>query len=121
MERLSAILHHMTASSPPLRHAAHVLEPASCAAVHERRRSVAELFDLTGRVAIVTGGASGIGQQMSEALAEAGANVVVCARNADRCREYAAELSRHAGVRCVGLGVRRHRSCAATARSLLLG
>ena len=106
MERLATVLQHL---APPmaLHHGAtHFPALASCSAAVERRRSVAELFDLKGRVAIVTGGASGIGQQMSEALAEAGANVVMCARNAERCREYAIELSRHAGVRCIGLGVR---------------
>jgi NAD(P)-dependent dehydrogenase (short-subunit alcohol dehydrogenase family) len=39
-----------------------------------------ELFDLTGRVAIVTGGSRGLGQEMAEGLAEAGAALVLCAR-----------------------------------------
>jgi NAD(P)-dependent dehydrogenase (short-subunit alcohol dehydrogenase family) len=64
---------------------------------------VQELFDLTGKVAIVTGGATGLGKQMAEALAECGADVVVCARNAERCEEAASELSA-LGVRAVGLG-----------------
>lgn len=38
------------------------------------------LFDLTGRVAIVTGGSRGLGQEMAEGLAEAGAVLVLCAR-----------------------------------------
>ncbi|HEV7922549.1 MAG TPA: glucose 1-dehydrogenase [Thermoanaerobaculia bacterium] len=38
------------------------------------------LFDLTGRVAIVTGGSRGLGQEMAEALAEAGASLMLCAR-----------------------------------------
>lgn len=38
------------------------------------------LFDLTGRVAIVTGGSRGLGQEMAEGLAEAGAALVLCAR-----------------------------------------
>ena len=44
----------------------------------------AELFDLSGRTAIVTGGGSGIGRQMATGLAEAGANVVLCARKPER-------------------------------------
>ena len=36
-----------------------------------------DLFDLTGRTAIVTGGTRGIGQQMAIALAEAGADIVL--------------------------------------------
>src|SRR5260370_22886879 len=63
-----------------------------------------ELFDLSGRVAIVTGGGSGLGRQMATALAEMGADVVLCARNAERCAQTAAELSalgvRALGVRC---------------------
>ena len=39
-----------------------------------------ELFDLTGRVAIVTGGSRGLGEEMAEGLAEAGAKVMICAR-----------------------------------------
>jgi NAD(P)-dependent dehydrogenase (short-subunit alcohol dehydrogenase family) len=65
--------------------------------------SVPDLFDLTGKVAIVTGGGSGIGRQMAEGLAEAGANLVLCARKAERCEQAAAELER-LGVRALGLG-----------------
>lgn len=43
-------------------------------------RSISELFDLTGRVAIVTGGSRGLGQEMAEGLAEAGARLMLCAR-----------------------------------------
>ena len=38
------------------------------------------LFDLSGRVAIVTGGSMGLGLQMAEALAEMGADLAICAR-----------------------------------------
>jgi gluconate 5-dehydrogenase len=65
--------------------------------------TVRELFDLSGRVAIVTGGGSGIGRQMAEGLAEAGADLVLCARKADRCEHAARELE-HRGVRALGLG-----------------
>jgi NAD(P)-dependent dehydrogenase (short-subunit alcohol dehydrogenase family) len=65
--------------------------------------SVRELFDLTGKVAIVTGGGSGIGRQMAQGLAEAGAYLVLCARKAERCEQAAAELQR-LGVRALGLG-----------------
>ena len=39
-----------------------------------------QLFDLTGRVAIVTGGSRGLGLEMAEGLAEAGAALMICAR-----------------------------------------
>jgi NAD(P)-dependent dehydrogenase (short-subunit alcohol dehydrogenase family) len=65
--------------------------------------SVRELFDLSGKLAIVTGGGSGIGRQMAEGLAEAGASLVLCARNAERCEQAAGELEQ-LGVRAVGLG-----------------
>jgi NAD(P)-dependent dehydrogenase (short-subunit alcohol dehydrogenase family) len=62
-----------------------------------------KLFDLSGKTAIVTGGGKGIGRQMAQGLAEAGANVVLCARNAERCDQAAAELEQ-LGVRALGLG-----------------
>ena len=70
---------------------------------------VQELFDLTGKVAIVTGGGSGLGRQMAEALAECGADLVLCARNVERCEETAAAV-RALGVRALGLRLRRARA-----------
>ena len=68
-----------------------------------RRMALADLFDLSGRNAIVTGGGSGLGRSFAEGLAEAGANLVLCARDADRCRRTAAELSRAFGITAIGL------------------
>jgi NAD(P)-dependent dehydrogenase (short-subunit alcohol dehydrogenase family) len=62
-----------------------------------------KLFDLSGKTAIVTGGGKGVGRQLAQGLAEAGANVVLCARKAERCEEAAAELER-LGVGALGLG-----------------
>lgn len=61
-----------------------------------------ELFDLSDKTSIVTGGGSGIGRQMAFALAELGSNVVVCARKLERCEKTAAELS-ELGVRALAL------------------
>lgn len=43
-------------------------------------KHIKDLFDLTGKTAIVTGGSRGIGVEMAEGLAEAGANLMLCAR-----------------------------------------
>jgi NAD(P)-dependent dehydrogenase (short-subunit alcohol dehydrogenase family) len=62
-----------------------------------------KLFDLSGRVAIITGGSIGLGRQMAEGLAEMGANVVLCARKKERCEQAAEEL-RQLGVKTLALG-----------------
>ena len=51
-----------------------------------------ELFKLNQQVAIVTGGATGLGMQLATALAEAGAHVVIASRNLERCEQAAAAL-----------------------------
>jgi NAD(P)-dependent dehydrogenase (short-subunit alcohol dehydrogenase family) len=53
---------------------------------------VRAMFDLTGKVAVVTGGSGLYGKPISEALAEAGAHVVIASRNLDSCRAWADEL-----------------------------
>ena len=68
-------------------------------------RDIKTLFDLTGRVAIVTGAAGWLGAAMSRALAEAGATLAVTSREADRAAEFAATLPRPAGQTHVGLGL----------------
>lgn len=62
-----------------------------------------KLFDLTGRVAIITGGSVGLGRQMAEGLAEMGANLVLCARKKERCEQAAKELQ-NLGVETLALG-----------------
>jgi NAD(P)-dependent dehydrogenase (short-subunit alcohol dehydrogenase family) len=57
------------------------------------RRSSADLFDLTGRIALVTGGTRGLGRAMVLAFAQAGADVIVSSRKQDACDRVAEELS----------------------------
>ncbi|MGB2605418.1 MAG: SDR family oxidoreductase [Terriglobales bacterium] len=64
--------------------------------------NVKQLFDLTGRVAIITGGSIGLGRQMAEGLAEMGANIVLCARKQERCLQAAEELQQ-LGVKAIAL------------------
>jgi gluconate 5-dehydrogenase len=56
-------------------------------------RNVKELFDLSGKTAIVTGGSRGIGKEMAEGLAEAGANLVFCARRQEWLDETVDEFT----------------------------
>lgn len=55
---------------------------------------VMDLFDLTGKTAIVTGGGRGLGEQIAEGFAEAGANVVVCSRKEENCKEVSEKLEK---------------------------
>jgi len=64
-------------------------------------KTIKELFDLTGKTAIVTGGSRGIGKEMAEGLAEAGANLMLCARRAEWLDETINEF-RSKGFRTSG-------------------
>lgn len=55
-------------------------------------RSIAQLFDLTGQLALVTGGSRGLGLQMAHALGEAGAKIMLSSRKAADLEQAAAQL-----------------------------
>jgi NAD(P)-dependent dehydrogenase (short-subunit alcohol dehydrogenase family) len=63
----------------------------------------AELHDLTGRVAVVTGGSRGIGRAIVQALAEAGADVVISSRKLDACEAAAEEVRSSTGREAVAI------------------
>ena len=55
-------------------------------------KNVKDLFSLSGKIAIVTGGRGLYGASISEGLAEMGATVIIASRNGEKCEEYAKEL-----------------------------
>jgi NAD(P)-dependent dehydrogenase (short-subunit alcohol dehydrogenase family) len=61
----------------------------------ERNQSVNEVFDLSGRVAIITGGGTGIGRSTALILAEHGADVVLAGRRSEPLESTAAEVRDH--------------------------
>jgi NAD(P)-dependent dehydrogenase (short-subunit alcohol dehydrogenase family) len=58
-------------------------------------------FDLTGRVALVTGASSGLGVTFASALADAGADLVLAARRTDRLHDVAGEIAERTGRRAL--------------------
>ena len=64
---------------------------------------IQEMFDLSGRVAIVTGGGTHLGRAMATALGEFGASVVIASRRKELCEQVAAEM-RKVGIDCTGRG-----------------
>jgi len=61
-----------------------------------------KLFDLTGQVAIITGGSKGLGRAMAAGLASAGADVMLVSRHGDEVAAAASDIARDFGRRAVG-------------------
>lgn len=66
-------------------------------------KSIKELYDLTGKTAFITGGTRGLGLQMAEGLAEAGANIVVASANPDKAPDECHALLNSLGDRGMSL------------------
>jgi hypothetical protein len=60
-------------------------------------------FDLSGKVAVVTGGSRGLGRSMVQAFAEAGADVVIASRKLDNCEQAATEVAESTGRTAVAI------------------
>jgi NAD(P)-dependent dehydrogenase (short-subunit alcohol dehydrogenase family) len=66
-------------------------------------RGIRQMFDLSGSVALVTGGGRGLGEQMARGLAQAGAAVAVASRKREACEEVASVLAGEYGARTLAL------------------
>lgn len=65
------------------------------------KNTASELFDMSGKVAVVTGGSRGMGKEMILAFAQAGADVVIASRKIEACEELAAEVESTTGQRAL--------------------
>jgi NAD(P)-dependent dehydrogenase (short-subunit alcohol dehydrogenase family) len=64
-------------------------------------KTIEEMFDLRGKVALVTGGSRGIGRSVSEGLAAAGSDVVIDSRKLENCEAAARKITATTGQRAV--------------------
>ncbi|WP_439381318.1 SDR family oxidoreductase [Amycolatopsis lexingtonensis] len=71
----------------------------------------ADLFDLRGKNALVTGGTKGIGMMIARGLLQAGARVIISSRNADTCEEARHLLSEFGDVRAFPADLSKHDEC----------
>lgn len=70
-----------------------------------------DLFDLTGRTAVVTGGTRGIGLMIARGLLEAGARVYISSRKADGCADAERELSEYGKVKAIQADLSTEAEC----------
>ncbi|WP_431238766.1 SDR family oxidoreductase [Mycolicibacterium aichiense] len=78
---------------------------------HNELATHAELFDLTGKIALVTGGTRGIGKMIARGLLQAGAGVIVSSRNAEACAAAQQSLSEFGEVQAIPADLSKHDEC----------
>jgi len=81
----------------------------------------ADLFDLSGKSALVTGGTRGIGLMIARGLLQAGARVVISSRDADTCAEAQHLLSDFGDVQAIPADLSRHDECRRLADLIMAG
>jgi NAD(P)-dependent dehydrogenase (short-subunit alcohol dehydrogenase family) len=64
-----------------------------------------EVFDLTGKVVVVTGGSRGLGREIARAVARQGADVVIARRKLDACQQVAQDIAQETGRQAMAYGV----------------
>ena len=77
-----------------------------------------DLFDLTGKVAVVTGGTRGIGLMMARGLLQAGARVYISSRNAEAGDAAVAQLGGLGTVRSIPADLSREEECVRLAQAV---
>src|SRR5260221_12766474 len=70
-----------------------------------------DLFDLSGKTAVVTGGTRGIGLMIARGLLEAGARVYISSRKADGCAAAESELSEYGPVTAIAANLSTEAEC----------
>ena len=85
------------------------------------KEHVHSMFEMEGRVAIITGGSSSLGYDMATALAEYGCKIVITSRSEEKAREAAQKLSAQTGGQVIGLPLdqRNYASCEEMARQVI--
>ena len=75
--------------------------------------TIQKLFDLTDKVAVVTGAASGLGRDMAKVLGECGCKVVITSRELEKAQQVAAQIQAETGAQVIGLALdqRQYESC----------
>lgn len=81
---------------------------------------ISDLFDVSGKVVVVTGGSRGIGLSIAEGFVKAGADVYICSRSADSCAAAVAELSAYGSCHAIPADLSTVEGCRRFAEELVV-